>query len=882
MRNSWRFNFIDKNLSQTPSVNEGTAGIIGYMTVRAPKGTTEATYFPPGNAATIEALIGQPSANWPDIYEAIEFNKNYGLYISAPAGNSTKYKSYYGGAYFTSEGLVPSYKVEDKDNPNFLVYKNDYYKQVIGDNSPDKSKYILSIELNGAGKQGKIHIGNIPAADFAKIDSIDFNFWGTDSTPKGLYTYTIDKSKNEADGFPVNFKKDESSPIKVGTAKYSDGAYTITLGIEDDTEKEGVPFINFLNLVNYEEKILEIEGDQQENLEKVQTVQRIILGKATENDVYENTTTGEIYNNKTFIVSPIDTAALYNIKDKTYAYICQLSQTTDITNIKLSNISYDKYKYDCTFPILALTENIDLNQYLDATDIKDNYNGTKNVIIKSISDIDIVGKVYQWKAIEDEEGNEKDSWEECTSEFITQKIFVNEVVNLKEGKSVPKEDLKDIINKIYKVRETNSVAKIEEMTVDNKSEDLVLEENIKYNSFTLSCSETDYFGNIINGGEWTGSLSETGVDQYGAINYWEDILPYGENNFSATYIEVHPFKTFDDDTLNGVYIKDRIVENGSSNVKNISGSRCVSELVNENIKKNELGGTWNPGFNSIIKAGLVEATKPKYNDVSIFMEVTGNNDMKKYLPAIRNAHLFPTIISHLSITPAQASNVQSIPVEVRGRGIAYTVGEFQFRDKNTRKKYWSGIVGSYGAMLAKIMDQFYGGVAPAWKNDRGVGGELTRDGVLKSKFDFDDMVDTKILDSKGLNPVLLTSDGSIMVVSQKTTELEAGDWSYLGHSMSFDICKREIRDDVMTPQLMKPIDNYWIKTRSDKVDEILNKRLTGSQPIWTQAVNKTKQVNTDLTKARRTFVISVFVKVSPFSEGVELIFTNVDQSTILE
>ena len=255
MRNSWRFNFIDKNLSQTPSVNEGVSGTIGYMTVRAPKGTTEAIFFPPGNAATIEALIGQPSANWPDIYEAIEFNKNYGLYISAPAGNSTKYKSYYGGAYFTSEGLVPSYKVEDKDNPNFLVYKNDYYKQIIGDNSPDKSKYILSIELNGAGKQGKIHIGNIPASDFAKIDSIDFNFWGTDSTPKGLYTYIIDKNTNGADGFPVNFKKGESSTVKVGAAKYADSTYTITLGTED-SEQEGVPFINFLDLVNYEETIL--------------------------------------------------------------------------------------------------------------------------------------------------------------------------------------------------------------------------------------------------------------------------------------------------------------------------------------------------------------------------------------------------------------------------------------------------------------------------------------------------------------------------------------------------------------------------------------------------------------------------------------------------
>ena len=48
-RNSWRFNFINENLSQFDEP-EQSVGTLGYMVVRAPKGETKALYFPAGAA----------------------------------------------------------------------------------------------------------------------------------------------------------------------------------------------------------------------------------------------------------------------------------------------------------------------------------------------------------------------------------------------------------------------------------------------------------------------------------------------------------------------------------------------------------------------------------------------------------------------------------------------------------------------------------------------------------------------------------------------------------------------------------------------------------------------------------------------------------------
>ena len=79
-KKSWRLRFID--IDKSFVVNESEDEVIGYFVVRAPKGNQKPIYFSKRNGEAIDTLVGVPSANWPDIYEAKAFNTEYPCYIS--------------------------------------------------------------------------------------------------------------------------------------------------------------------------------------------------------------------------------------------------------------------------------------------------------------------------------------------------------------------------------------------------------------------------------------------------------------------------------------------------------------------------------------------------------------------------------------------------------------------------------------------------------------------------------------------------------------------------------------------------------------------------------------------------------------------------------
>lgn len=96
--------------------------------------------------------------------------------------------------------------------------------------------------------------------------------------------------------------------------------------------------------------------------------------------------------------------------------------------------------------------------------------------------------------------------------------------------------------------------------------------------------------------------------------------------------------------------------------------------------------------------------------------------------------------------------------------------------------------------------------------------------------------------------------------------------------MSFDLFKKAVRENVMMAQIGKPINPFYMNLRRTQTQNILNSRLIGPTAIWTDGAVYVEEVNTDQTKLENKFVIKVRVKVTPFSETVELIFNNVAQN----
>jgi len=512
-------------------------------------------------------------------------------------------------------------------------------------------------------------------------------------------------------------------------------------------------------------------------------------------------------------------------KSDIIAWVNQKSMTAQPTKVTISNIGYDKYRYDIEIDANAAEDEL----HIGADD-----------------------KLYVGEA-------------DVTPDYVTKIIRKKNVSDVKTEYSY------FVVKRVTDSAEPTLVPMTEDDVGDEK-----LKKDIKYNTITISCEETDSAGKTVNGGSWTGSLDIQGVDEYGSNIYFPNVI----NEDDLTFIEIRPNATFDDDLdKSGCFTGTRI----PTGTITISGKRQCSEVAEANIEDGYTGGVWKEttvdqiGYNDIITAALEEAKSPLYDEANIFFECTGRRDFKQALANIRTAHDMSTIISPLVITAAEAKKTSTIVVEARQRGTAQYVGEFQFYDKNIGKKYWVCPIGDVAKNLADIMDRRYGGVAPMWLNDDGLGGQLSRV-PLKQKWNFTDE-DTKILDQKGLNPITFDTQDGMMMLSQKTTELEAGDWSYLGHSMAFDLFKREMRDNVMKPQVGKPIDDYYLKIRQDDGDAIMDKRTKGGRPIWAkgEVMINNSSVNTSATKAKRTFVIKARVKVYVFSEYVELILVNEGQ-----
>lgn len=218
---------------------------------------------------------------------------------------------------------------------------------------------------------------------------------------------------------------------------------------------------------------------------------------------------------------------------------------------------------------------------------------------------------------------------------------------------------------------------------------------------------------------------------------------------------------------------------------------------------------------------------------------------------------------------------------INNRGLAFYWNWGKARDiYGGTSGFWTSLIGKVGVKFAQMRD-IYNGKAPCWVDENNHGGQLGS-GVIELKYDATED-ELQQLDEAGINPIIFDLNYGVMVVSQRTAQSigTISDSSWIGHSRAFDYVIYNILTQVLVFQITKLNDETHRQMASSLGQSILDPMVNAG--IFTDATIKCdSENNNDTVRSQRKFVYQVFVKVTPFAEKIEFIFTNVGQNIDVE
>ena len=281
-----------------------------------------------------------------------------------------------------------------------------------------------------------------------------------------------------------------------------------------------------------------------------------------------------------------------------------------------------------------------------------------------------------------------------------------------------------------------------------------------------------------------------------------------------------------------------------------------------------------------LEDGWLFPEKPEYGDVDLFFNSEVDPDPSSSFFTLADRTPYPVQGFLFSMTPSDLEHISPLSFGPRYWNIC---GKFTRVSTYTKEKYVSGLVGNRALMQAKIIEGSYGGVAPMFLNENGLGGQLSVS-VRKALNSWDkDEVD--ILTDNNYNPIIKDPTYGLLLVGQKTCQAGVlSDWSYIGHVCSFIALEKALIDPVLIPQIGKPNNDYYRDLRKTQIEAYLSPRISGSRAIWADALVDTSTregVNDEAALAAKEFRIVIKVQPNIYSEYVTLTLASYPQGVEL-
>ena len=782
------------------------------MVVNAPKGTTKFQYIPAGNANSILSQFGQPSSSWPDLQELIDFNANYGVWVSAPGGSYTavgaiansayNLQTYFGGCYLTTLGsFEPFYNVPEDASTGLPAFN---YQILVSAGSTSPYAVGMVSTLSGAG----------PYTSLTQLPS-------NSTIASNVVGFLLRFTRGDGSSGSITFNRVGSNLTVVNPST----GLTLSTGV-GSISGTGVSLVNNTNYlfidpvtqINYADLTFPGSsgtwtGVSLTNIQNIST--------QTISAVYQTSprqTTG------TFLVNNVDLRAL---QYDTYTYTWSLGATP--TGAGIINICGANFSFTTGSSIAT-----QIQAFITATSSTTMLNGYTIAVNASTVTISQNGRSSATPVM----------YIPSTGGVSVSGTLATVVVN----------------GTTYNIPSTTSPTSSGNGTgVSNPT----------YNTYNFTYNETSY-GSYQYTLSATVSTNPVAVDSKGNDIYSDDYLA------SNSFIQSTTFQNMAT-VAGGVTWQTPLVTFG--------GQRA-------NLSSQYVNTTTNPMKSVFMQSGWNVANDPLLTGVDIFIEPGNDPLLVSNLSTLRlGAYPFATFITGILSNVASPSSPTGMTAVINDisrirstypnvTGLAYYVNPMYIRETYSGTSYWNIPTGSIASMLAYDMDQWNGGLAPMWINENNVGGQINNSKVKKQKYKFQ-ATDLDTLDTIGVNPIILDSALGLIITSQRTAQspINLTDYSYLGHQMSFDSFKVQIQQNVMLPQIGKFIDGPHMQNAKDKCNFYLNQRLTGPGAIWSAGIVLVQEVNTPATLAANTFMITIRVKVYPYSEYVVLNFVNKSQTS---
>lgn len=322
-------------------------------------------------------------------------------------------------------------------------------------------------------------------------------------------------------------------------------------------------------------------------------------------------------------------------------------------------------------------------------------------------------------------------------------------------------------------------------------------------------------------------------------------------------------------------------------------------FVKVNPAETMVWDTWTGGSSDLVefKGGyrgiepdgtlLVEAWD-QFKDIKkyptdIYFDTTANDAVPTAFSALRDGFAkYKTFLYPQAVCTA-ADMLAKIPLSLSNRGIKTFWGAAYIQNPyEPTGDLISTLMGEVAAKYADALVYSYGGRACAWADENQVGGQLSMGRIVEFVYNCTED-EAKAMDTGRVNPIGPNELFGPIIMSRRSTDKSAGNYSYADYSAIVDYCVERIYNEVLPYQLIKFNDDEHRATVRNKADLILKPLLAKPNNVIREyAIKCDAENNGDDVLAQEAFVLTVAIKVTPKSETILFNFINSAQGASVE